>query len=340
MKQGKTWAALAAILILAGALPAQSLDIPSHRWGISFGNSKNFSGLRFNFRDKGVEHIRGVNITLWQPREKTNEDAVVDGLSFGLIPGGGTLRGVQVGLLGVAGMKNIQGITLGLLGGGSGGSIKGINIGGLGMGAGEDIVGINIGGLGIGAGRDVVGLNVGGLGIGSGRNLTGINIGGLGIGASDDVKGINIGGLGVGTGGDMIGLNIGGLGVGSGRNLTGINIGGLGVGAGESLSGLTFVGLAAGAPKVRGLVAAGFAAGGQDVRGVLLAGAFTTVPTGGEIRGLAASPVNWFKGSQTGLSFGIVNYAWSLKGLQIGLINIVRDNPPGLKVLPVFNAGF
>ena len=59
--------------------------------------------------------------------------------------------------------------------------------------------------------------------------------------------------------------------------------------------GLTFVGLAAGAPKVRGLVAAGFAAGGQDVRGVLLAGAFTTVPTGGEIRGLAASPVNWRK---------------------------------------------
>ncbi len=38
------------------------------------------------------------------------------------------------------------------------------------------------------------------------------------------------------------------------------------------------------------------------------------------------------------MSLGIVNYAWKLeRGLQVGLVNIIRDNPKGLKVLPVFD---
>ena len=51
-----------------GVLIAQSLDFPSKSWGISFGNSKTFTGLRFNFRDSRVEKITGVNSTrLGQP---------------------------------------------------------------------------------------------------------------------------------------------------------------------------------------------------------------------------------------------------------------------------------
>ena len=48
----------------AGVLVAQSLDFPSKSWGISFGNSKTFTGLRFNFRDSQVKKITGVNLTL------------------------------------------------------------------------------------------------------------------------------------------------------------------------------------------------------------------------------------------------------------------------------------
>ncbi|MCX6569363.1 MAG: hypothetical protein NT147_10000 [Candidatus Aminicenantes bacterium] len=48
-----------------------------------------------------------------------------------------------------------------------------------------------------------------------------------------------------------------------------------------------------------------------------------------------------FRGTLNGLSIGIVNYAWKLeKGVQIGVVNIVRDNPKGLRVLPIFNADF
>ncbi len=41
-----------------------SIDIPSSTWGISFGNSTNFNGFRFNYRDCDVETVNGFNFTL------------------------------------------------------------------------------------------------------------------------------------------------------------------------------------------------------------------------------------------------------------------------------------
>ncbi len=163
-------AGLALFFLFTGSSPlsGQSLDIPSHRWGISFGNSREFTGLRFNFRDSRVRRISGINVTLWQPR-KDNKEAVVSGISLGVIPGGGTLKGIQVGLLGIAAETKLSGISVGLLGLGSGGDISGINIGGLGAGAGEDVKGLNVGGLGVGAGEDLFGINIGGLGAGAGE---------------------------------------------------------------------------------------------------------------------------------------------------------------------------
>jgi hypothetical protein len=283
-----------ALLMTAAAGSAwggQSLDIPSKTWGISFGNSKSFTGLRFNFRDSQVQRVNGLNLTLWQPR-KDNKDAVIQGLSFGTLPGGGYLRGIQLGILGVSAEKELKGISLGLLGAGCGG--------------------------------DVVGLTAGGLGAGCGGSITGLNLGGLGIGAGKDVTGTTIGGPGAGAGGSM----------------KGVNIGGVGVGAGERLTGLTLGGLAAGAPEVRGITIGGLAVGGNDVKGIQIAGGFIMINEGGRLAGLAASSFNYIRGAQTGLAVGIVNYAYSVKGLQIGLVNIVRDNPRGLKVLPVFNTSF
>ena len=68
-KARRLGACLALVLFsaAAGSVSAQSLDIPSKKWGLSFGNSKEFTGLRFNFRDHGVVRITGVNVTLWTP---------------------------------------------------------------------------------------------------------------------------------------------------------------------------------------------------------------------------------------------------------------------------------
>ncbi len=295
------------VVLMTSGLNAESLDIPSRRWGISFGNSKDFTGLRFNIRDSQVRRVNGVNVTLWYPK-KDNTEAVVSGLSLGIAPGGAHMRGIHIGLLGAGATSNMTGINLGLLG----------------VGAGENLTGINIGGLGAGAGKNIAGINIGGFGVGASENATGLNIGGLGVGAGKNMSGINIGGLGVGAGENLIGINIGGLGVGAGQRLVGLNIGGLG----------------AGAPEVKGITIGGLGVGGQSITGLHIAGIMVRAEDDGQMIGLAISPVNYIKGTQKGVSIGIVNYAWRLKGVQIGLINIVRYNPSIAKVLPIINVGF
>ena len=86
----KTLIGLSLVLaVISGhSLLAQSLDIPSKKWGVSFGNSKDWNGLRFNFRDSRVRRVNGINFTLWLPR-KDNRDVIISGLPLGVIPGGG-----------------------------------------------------------------------------------------------------------------------------------------------------------------------------------------------------------------------------------------------------------
>lgn len=36
---------------------------------ISIGNYPDVAGLRFNFRDRNLERVRGMNLTIWQPHE-------------------------------------------------------------------------------------------------------------------------------------------------------------------------------------------------------------------------------------------------------------------------------
>ena len=57
----------------------------------------------------------------------------------------------------------------------------------------------------------------------------------------------------------------------------------------------------------------------------------------GILTGLAASAFTYIKGLLNGVSLGVFNYAHEVSGIQIGLLNYVADNPPGLKILPIFN---
>lgn len=324
-----------------GFLHAQSLDIPTNKFGISFGNSKNFTGLRFNFQDKEVEKINGINFTIWKPKSKSNDDAIVNGISLGLImPAAGYLNGIQIGAVGVAAKKEIKGITFGLLGAGAGESISGISIGGLGLGSGGDITGIALGGFGAGCGGNLTGIAVGGFGVGCAGNIKGVVIGGFGAGCGGNITGIALGGFGAGAGGNITGLTFGIFGAGCGGNMTGINIGGFGVGCGGVLKGITIGGLGAGAPTVKGLTIAGIAAGGMDVKGITIALGTIKVENEGSLKGFSASAFNQIKGKQTGVSLGIVNYARHLNGFQFGLINYVRDNPKYLRILPILNFHF
>jgi hypothetical protein len=325
------------IFVQINFLFGQSLDIPAKGYGISFGNSKKFTGIRFNFCDKRVDRIDGMNITLWKADE--NENAIMRGISIGILPEAGDMGFLQLGF-GVAADYQLSGITVGILGAGSGGDMDGINIGGVGAGAGGSITGLNIGGLGAGAGQDIIGLNIGGLGAGAGQNAVGINIALLGAGAGQNLYGVTVAGLGAGAGQNVTGLTIGGLAAGAGQKMTGVNIGGLGVGAGQELCGLSFALLGAGSPTIEGVTVAGLAVGGVEITGLTVALAHVRIEDDGILTGLTASAFTYIKGLLKGVSLGIVNYAYEVSGIQIGLVNFVADNPSGLKILPLFNTSF
>jgi len=83
-------------------------------------------------------------------------------------------------------------------------------------------------------------------------------------------------------------------------------------------------------------VLAGLGAGGEDVRGLVIAPGYFKVIEGGSMRGVAVSAFNNIRGTQHGLTIGILNIADELHGLQVGLINIAR-NKRSFSVLPIVN---
>lgn len=183
------------------------------------------------------------------------------------------------------------------------------------------ITGFGTGGFGVGASDDLRGIFLAPVGAGAGGRVRGIVIGGVGAGAGDDIDGLFIGGVGAGAGGDARGVLLGGIGGGVGGNLTGIAAGGIGVGS----------------PRLDG----GFAAlvvGARDARAVVIAPALFKIERDGSFRGVSVSAVNYVRGQVSGLNLGVVNYARSVSGVQVGVINIIADNEAH-RFLPLLNWG-
>ncbi|MEE9450372.1 MAG: hypothetical protein V3V72_10010 [Ignavibacteriaceae bacterium] len=65
---------------------------------------------------------------------------------------------------------------------------------------------------------------------------------------------------------------------------------------------------------------------------------FANITKGSSV-GLQMGPVNYHQGHFNGLQISVVNYAATLKGLQIGLINIIGKGG-FLPVFPLFNFDF
>ena len=337
--------------------------------GLSIGDHPRVDGLRLNFRDRELDLVRGANVTIWRPYD--NVGGTVQGLALGLpMTGAGNIEGFGVGALGLVIEEDARGIMLGGIGVGAGGELRGLSFGGIGVGAGGQVRGISVGGIGVGAGGGVRGIALGGIGVGSGGGVRGIAVGGIGVGAGGDVRGlmaggigaaaggnargiliggvgagvggnlrgIAIGGVGVGAGGDARGLLLGGVGVGAGGEVRGIAIGGVGVGAGEGVNGIAIGGLGVGAPRIEG-VAVGALVRAERVRGMIVAPLMFRSFDDADVDGFTASGVNIVYGHQRGLAIALVNYAESMSGLQLGAINIIRDNPAGRRVLPFLNWG-
>lgn len=346
----------AALFVCASiVVMGQGFGIPSKRGGIGFGNLERFTGIRFNFKDRDVERLVGVNVTVWSANNDENQTGTMTGLAIGLplTMGVENQRGISVGVFGAGAKQNLSGINIGGLGVGAGGNVSGFNFGGLGVGAGGSLTGVSIGVLGAGAGDDVRGISVGGLGVGSGGSLAGLSFGGLGVGAGSNLNGISLGGLGVGAGEDITGLTGALVGVGAGGRVRGITVAGVAIGSGEAVTGISAATVAIGSPRVNGIAVAGVV-GGLNIKGLIIAPAYLRVGAGKPNKdndddttpdeviftGFGISIFNRVMGEQRGVTIGAVNSTHEIKGVQFGLINVVKSNPRGLRVLPVFNTRF
>ena len=300
----RLYSAFALTLLAVAAVPAAAQDrsdaTPS-RHGIAVGNHPNVSGLRFNFRDRGLQQVRGANFTIWSPYDEPI--GTVRGLAFGApVTAAGSINGIATGLFGV--------------------------------GATHDLTGIGLAPVGIGAGGLLKGIMAGGIGVGAGGDLQGLAIGGIGAGVGGNARGILVGGIGAGVGGDLRGIGVSGVGLGAGGSLRGIGLSIIGIGAGNSIDGLAIAGIGIGAPTIRKVAIASMV-GASRMDGLIIAPVLSRLEKGGHMHGASVSAVNAMRGEQRGLTIGIVNYARELDGMQIGVINIAQNS--SLKFLPLVN---
>ena len=78
----------------------QSLDLAIQGNGISIGDSRKTNGIRLNFRDRNLEHVNGINMTIWQPHEPAR--GIVRGLAIGLpMTGGRHVQGIGFGVFNI-----------------------------------------------------------------------------------------------------------------------------------------------------------------------------------------------------------------------------------------------
>ncbi|MFN8206722.1 MAG: hypothetical protein U0T82_04855 [Bacteroidales bacterium] len=152
----------------------KALNIPFKRFGLSFGNSHAFNGIRFNVKDRETKVINGFNFTIglgdnWDK----NKLSRVNGISAGLFPMAYGLNGLGIGIFG-PGFHNFNGL----------------GIGGL-VVAGSKVNGIAVSGLIMG-GRTVSGIGIAGFMAGAEETFNGIVLSGIGISLENELNGIGI----------------------------------------------------------------------------------------------------------------------------------------------------
>ena len=168
-----TMISLSALSVPDSLSNGKALNFPFRKYGISFGNSHEFTGIRLNFADSEVRRINGLNITLWiasipYDANHNNENAVVNGVSIGTFIFNRQMQPLNIGLANVA--KGLNGLTVSGLFTVSPGE-KGIN-------------GCCLSGIWTALnneGSTMNGLALSGLGLSGGRSLNGLAFAGFGV---------------------------------------------------------------------------------------------------------------------------------------------------------------
>jgi len=62
-----TLGAVTLALLAAFPLPGQGIDLTVDHVGLAIGDVPRVIGLRLNYRDRRLERVDGVNVTIWSP---------------------------------------------------------------------------------------------------------------------------------------------------------------------------------------------------------------------------------------------------------------------------------
>ena len=308
-----------AIIILTGldqliaqndTLPkGRSLNIPFKKYGISFGNSSEFNGIRINYADAYVHKINGLNFTFWYKKLPVNENtgrhnqiklimglfdapnksAVVNGVTAGIVPVAGTMQLFNFGVLGLFADNRLNGLSVGGL-----------------YAIGYHINGICVGGLCSVAPTKINGLAFGGLAVYS-AGIDGIPVSPFVVAGTNKIRGLTV--AGIYAGGDSESTKV-------------------------KLDGITIAGLFVNGGVINGVpVTLGFINCNSNLNGLAIAGISLKSDM---LKGLAVSCV--VNTNRThGVSIALFNRTKELHGLQLGLLNYAGNNRKGLKLLPLIN---
>ena len=81
-------------------------------FGIRVGNRPRVAGLRFNYRDDGLQSVYGANVTVWEPY-RVSGGGNVYGFALGLpLSFGARIRGVAIAGLAVEATDRISGVAI------------------------------------------------------------------------------------------------------------------------------------------------------------------------------------------------------------------------------------
>lgn len=316
--------------------------------GLTLGPVPRASGLRINWRDRHLESVNGINLTVWLPRGEPRVGGTVNGMALGVLgPQAGVVNGLALGLGAVVGEERLSGLGVAGLALVSSGDAHGIHMGGLATVTRGHMAGIQAGGLAVVSRGGVEGLSAAGLATVADGPLSGIHGAGLALVAGERVTGASLSGLALVTEGGVWGLHGSGLALVGARSVEGLNLGGLALVSEGPVTGFNVGGVALVGGALRGFAGSLGAAVGSEIQGLAVGG--LAVVSGGAVQGAALSAVAVEAGSRlqglatgvgrirapviqgTALSLGHLK-AWDVSGFTVAGYTQVRGRQQGLAV--------
>lgn len=244
----------------------------------------------------------GVNLSFWSPISTQPHDSLqTTYFNLGLSSKMNQLRGIGINAFSSTVVKDMNGVQISGLSNTVGNKMRGIQFSGIANINGNEMSGISATGLVAIVGNHSNGVILSGLTNVIGDNLSGASVSGLINLVGKNALGVQLSGLANISGSNMRGLTVSGL----------LNVVG-GDQSGIQLSGLTNI-------------------TSSSLRGVSVAGLFNVV--GDNLTGLQLSGLCNISGKQlNGMQISLYNYAESVNGVQIGLVNYYKKELKGFQL--------